>query len=265
MDGITVFKDLRTEKRDTVVMSSGIGKRDSQQDAAYCYVSDTDIYAVVCDGMGGLDAGEKASLIGIEEADRTIRRQLEDPADDPSWMAEGIIRADAAVFELTDDYGNRLGAGSTYASVYIHDGNLYWAGVGDSRIYLIHGAENVQLSTDLNYGFVLDQRLSDGEIGAEEYHKEIVQKEALVSFLGVGSIEMIDRNLEPLRLYDGDFILVCSDGLYRTIDIGWMSDILQCSANLEEVPALVDQIIAEADKSSQDNFTYIIIRYEERK
>jgi protein phosphatase len=239
---------------------SGIGKRDEQQDNAFCYVDDNQIYAVVCDGMGGLSGGKLASAKAVEVASYTIKKHLEQQTSDYTWMADGIVAADAAVFELTNEKDERLGAGSTFASVYIRDNALHWASAGDSRVYLFHGKDVAQLTTDLNYAFVLDQQRETGAISEQDYQRESTMGEALTSFVGMGNINMIDRNIEPLPLVRGDIILLCSDGLYRTIDSAWLCDILSLCDSMEEAAGFIEQIIAEHGGPGQDNFTCILIR-----
>ena len=254
------FEDERTGNRFTVSACSGVGKRENQQDSAYLYVNDTLVYAVVCDGMGGLEGGAQASAAAVLSAQETLKQQLEAQETSPNWMADGILHADSAVFSLKNKAGESLGAGSTFVSAYITGDQMFWASVGDSRIYLFHGHECVQITTDLNYSLVLQAQRTAGEISETEYQREMTIGEALTSFVGMGCVEVIDRNLKPLHVKRGDIILLCSDGLYRTIDVDWMNDILSICSSLDEACETIREIITAQDKPAQDNFTCIIIR-----
>ena len=258
-----VVCDKRTGDRPEAAVCSGIGARESQQDSGYLYADDTDVYAVVCDGMGGLNGGERASAAAVCAAEQAWIRQQVQRQTGSAWMADAIVAADDAVFALRDERGAPLGAGSTFASVHIADRKLSWAAVGDSRVYLFHGAEFVQLTTDTNYFFVLEQQRRAGTISEARYQEELGQGEALTSFAGMGALGEIDRNLEPLPVEPGDVILLCSDGLYRTIEMDWMADILMICGDLEHACDTVCQIIAERGGAQQDNYTCILIRIQE--
>ena len=238
---------------------SGMGKRESQQDSAYCRADNKELYAVVCDGMGGLEDGGRASQTAIRVAEEAyLRRKGQEK--DPSWMADVVLAADREVCLLKGPAGESVKAGSTLVSVWIREGKLYWCSVGDSRLYLFRGSEVVQATTDLNYFYLLDARRDRGEISQEKYRQEAVNGEALISFCGVGDVSVMDRNVEPLQLLPGDIILLCTDGLYRTIDEKWMQDIFTAAGSVEEASVFIPQIVEEHGTDVQDNFTYIMIQ-----
>jgi protein phosphatase len=261
-----IIQDSRSRNRFDISICSGIGKREAQQDFAYCSASDDEIYAVVCDGMGGMKGGELASRRAAEVAANCFERHC-NPQKNSSktghiedWMSDAILEADRQVYLLQDSAGGRLGAGSTLVSVWIREKQLYWSSVGDSRLYLFRGNEAVQATTDLNYFYILNERKSIGQISDSEYKRESSNGEALVSFCGLGNVDLIDRNTNPLLVEKGDIILLCSDGFYRTIDQQWMLDILDATDTMEEVSNYIHAIISEHGTDMQDNYTCILIK-----
>ena len=58
-----LFDDLRRGSFYDIAVMSAIGKRESQQDAAYIAATDEDVFAVVCDGMGGDSAYSECPVI----------------------------------------------------------------------------------------------------------------------------------------------------------------------------------------------------------
>ena len=243
---------------------SGIGRRESQQDYAYYYADEQMVYAVVCDGMGGLGGGELASRAAAETVrQHFIDEQISDQNKSISnneWMLNAILDADRKVYEIRNEQGKRLGSGSTIVSVWIKGKKLYWASAGDSRIYIIRNGEIVQATTDLNYLHLLNQKRESGSMSEPEYEKELESGEALISFLGLGSLDMIDRNTEAFDLQKGDIVVLCTDGLYRTIDDAWMADIVTVCEIMSDVAEYVPMIISEHGSSIQDNFTGIFIK-----
>ena len=106
--------------------------------------------------------------------------------------------------------------GSTLAAAVIKDDELYWVSVGDSRIYLYRRGEMTQLTTDHDYARELAREAALGNISPEEAATH-PQRQALTSYLGLPFLSEIDRNEDPIILEPGDRILLCSDGLYKTI------------------------------------------------
>lgn len=268
MENNTIIRidDRRTTDHFEIASFCGIGRRESQQDRAYCYADDASVYCVVCDGMGGLSGGELASATAVELAEVAYSSFRTAPPEDfqeAGWMAEVIRAADQAVFALKDSAGRPLGAGSTFLSAWIHQGSLYWASAGDSRMYLFQGNEAVQVTTDLNYFYILNQRLAEARITRAQYAEEAASGEHLVSFLGHGSISLLDCNTDPLPLLPGDTLLLCTDGLYRTVELSMMRSILSSSATLAEAARTLRQAVGIYDERFQDNFTCVMIKMKE--
>ena len=102
-------------------------------------------------------------------------------------------------------------------AVIIKDHKLYYVSVGDSRIYLIRKEEIAQITEDQNYRLTLKRELENNTLSQEEYLKEIPYADALISYIGMGGLKVIEYNSDyPLELKDGDKILLCSDGFYRS-------------------------------------------------
>ena len=244
---------------------SVIGKRDSQQDA--CDVTDLKIkdfsekpwMAVLCDGMGGMNGGEQASALGVEKMiNAFFNRGDKQP---PDFYHDTLIEIDDAVYSLKDEYGNLLGAGSTIVSVFIDGNKFYWASVGDSHIYVIRKKEMIRVNKEHNYYAELEQLVKKGLITIEEANND-KNKEALTSYLGIGSLHMMDINKKPLILQKDDIIVLCSDGLYRSVsDNEIFHIVVDNNADMSvAAKALVDCAMSK-NKKYQDNTTVITIRF----
>jgi len=106
--------------------------------------------------------------------------------------------------------------------------------------------------------------LETGQISEEKYRSESEERgEALVSFLGVGGLEVIDRNEIPFELEKNDKILLASDGLYKIISEEEISKILENFSNLNDaLGALELRAAREAKKNNitRDNMTMALIK-----
>lgn len=271
-----VFDDRRTRKHYDVAWRSGIGAREYQQDHAYCTADDKNLFAVVCDGMGGMSGGAQASSIAVEaftEYCLSTRMYSDDPGQDADYdgidtrvcfdstrMRDAAEAVDDIVYSLTDPEGNRMGAGTTLLSAAIQDNWMYWLSVGDSRGYIFRGDEMVQVTSDHNYFLRLNQLLETGVISREKYEAETVKGEALISFIGMGGLMLIDINEEAFPLQEGDTVLLCTDGMYRTLSDTAIKNIVENSFDMEEAARRMEQIISERRYSWQDNYTFILIK-----
>lgn len=246
-------------------MFSDIGKREYQQDTAkvsesYVYIADRRIIAILCDGMGGLSGGERASGYCVERLYEAFQAASA-PIDIPRFFSRMIDDVDRQVKAMTNEEGKPLGAGTTLISVVIDDGRLFWASVGDSRIYLINDASILCLTRDHNYQMVLASQVRKGLISAQEAMTH-PKREALISYIGMGGVRCADISEKPFLLRGNDRILLCSDGLYRTLSEEEMAMIVRNAENDMESAAreLVQSAIGKG-KVHQDNTTAVVLKY----
>lgn len=129
---------------------------------------------------------------------------------------DAIRRADKAVAAIADESGRPMNAGTTLLAVIVKDGLVYWASVGDSRIYRIKNRRLEQLTRDHNYLMRLMERAKLGEI-SESAALSDPNREALISYIGMGNVELMDICASGQDLGRDDVILMCSDGLYKSL------------------------------------------------
>lgn len=241
-----------------------IGHREYQQDFAGLVTDDRTALAVVCDGMGGLNGGEQAGREAVqlllEDYDREQPRQ-----QFTEFLCREAARMDRLVCGLTNSQGQPLKAGSTTVSVILRDGELHWMSVGDSRIYVLRGTSIVPVTRDHNYRRELEDMLSRGEITRERFQSEASTRraDALTSYLGMGGLRRIERNMQPFALEEGDMVLLCSDGLYKSLDEHQIQAmILDNQASLQVAVRRLVRMAKELAVKSQDNATAVLLRYE---
>lgn len=239
-----------------------VGDRDYQQDlCAYEWYGQS-LMAVVCDGMGGLEGGELASRIGVNTAIGMLRESpppgIYGAAD---WMKSVFIQADAKIADLTRDDGTPMNAGSTGIMVMIDGDKMQWGCVGDSRIYLKRGNALNIITRMHNYNLTLDEMLHSGQITPQERAQMGARGEALISFLGIGGLPIIDTG-EVITLLEGDVVVLCSDGIYKSLDEHQVNAIIEESGENMEIASyrLVNEAYRLA-KKKQDNTTAIAIRW----
>ncbi|MDR2356796.1 MAG: serine/threonine-protein phosphatase [Oscillospiraceae bacterium] len=237
-----------------VSTSSVPGSREEQQDSFRVRESEGAVAAIVCDGMGGLSNGALASKTA---ADKFIEL-CSGKAPDVSWTDFTVSAAralDECVYKLSDSRGARLRAGTTAAAAVIDGGALFWLSVGDSRIYIARGGEIQRLTRDHNYFLTLGGARA---LTRERYEAEARRGDALISFIGMGGIDVMDANSSPLALMPGDTLLLTSDGLYKAAREEAIGRIL-CDSLPDKAPRLT--YLAESSHKSSDNTTCVVIKY----
>ena len=235
----------------TTMVRTATGNRKYQQDAVYITKSKvlasnkkTRVLALVCDGMGGMADGGRASQTAIQMMVQGFQRVEKVPElNIPYFFQQGIRAIDRAIYEFPKTDGR--GSGTTMAACIAEDNKLYWASVGDSWLHL-------------------QDMIAAGQMTMEEA-MSVRQKEALISYLGMGNVSLMDINSQPFELQYGDVVMLCSDGITKTLPDEQIKRIITADAVKPEqkAEALVDAA-THINSHSQDNTTVALIHYQEK-
>jgi protein phosphatase len=247
----------------TLAAASGIhqGTREYQQDSLYVDAplifsdkDDAQLLGIVCDGMGGMESGGAASQLAVEVFKNEFKQGI---TDIPRFLEDTIRLAGREVNEFTKGAG-----GTTLAAVIADHNKLYWGAVGDSRIYILRKGEIAQLTRDHNYFLTLSEQVKKKEI-TEKEAKSNPKKDALISFIGMDNLKLIDISPAPLTLQTGDIILLCSDGLTKTLTNEEISEIIfENYGNVEETARLLPVETFDRSPGGQDNIAVVLIQYD---
>ena len=242
-------------------VSSILGTRKNQQDSVFGQVEGNRTIAVVCDGMGGMNGGEMASQTAVKILVEDYYKKM--PENDiPAFFREEAYKMNTAVRELENENGDRLNGGTTVVAAIIEGNRLYWLSVGDSKIYLIRGSDIVAVNQEHNLKLRIDEQLRTGEITEEEYQKEAEQAEALISFLGIEELTLMDINEKPFLLQENDIVLLCSDGLYKCMSPKEIAEtVFYEEPDMERAAKRLTEVVTRKNRRSQDNTSLVIMQY----
>ena len=147
----------------------------------------------------------------------------------------------------------------------MNGGELYWLSVCDSRLYIIRADEIAAATRDHNFSLYVEEKQRLGTATPEEIASREKHGEALMSYIGMGGIEMMDINRNPFALCAGDKLLLTSDGLYRLLDDREIYDIVGHRETAEDA---ADALIAEAERKAEikgsDNVSFVLITMEDK-
>jgi len=239
-----------------------LGDREDQQDSFGYELKQDEGLVVLCDGMGGHEGGKLASSIAIDEF-LTAYNQSYPCTNQVDFLSETTKNANNRVTSLKDKSGKPLNAGSTVVALLISNKQLYWSSVGDSRAYLFRNGEFVQFTLDHNYQTVLLEKKNAGLIDEEELENEKGRAEALISFLGIGELNLIDYNDEALQLMKDDKIIIMSDGLYKLVPDEEIARVIDNFNNIGEALQALEMKARKCAKTksiSRDNMTVALIK-----
>jgi protein phosphatase len=222
----------------------GLVRADNQDRFLVREFSNGAVLLGVADGAGGEAEGERAaeiarqSLINFDPGAMDIRAHL----------IESMQAADWEITEIVKRRPEFKGMGSTLTAAFVRKGVVYWAHVGDSRLYLFREGELTQVTEDDTMaGFLL----TEGEISKEEARVH-PGRNMLFECIGCGGFE---AETGSFRLEEGDLLLLTTDGLHDKITEETMVSILLTESELrDKLEALV---AASLEASGRDNATVV--------
>lgn len=225
-------------------------KREVNQD--YVFVSNEPLgnlpnLLIVADGMGGHKAGDFASRFAVESLKEELEQSIEDGPE--AMIRKAIQSANQKLIEEARQDARLEGMGTTLVVATVIENTLYFANVGDSRLYLLHDTIK-QLSTDHSF---VQEMVRLGGINAEEakHHpdKNIITR-------AVGAREKVEIDFFEYRLKKGDMILMCTDGLSNMVEDEEMLVIVKSSRDMVEA---VERLVEKAnDNGGNDNIGVIL-------
>ena len=191
-------------------------------------IDDSGLIFAVSDGMGGPASGEVASELVVRELRRFLPAMLGDfhGAADPEALLESAVRSLHDYVTRVGDRDPRLmGMGATVVCGLFHRTRVYFAHVGDSRLYQFRKGELKQLTFDHTY---VGAEFRAGKLSEREARSH-PRKNILRQAIGAGC-QFVSPQVSSSTIERGDWFLICSDGV---TDGMWNKNIAQCFADAD--------------------------------
>ena len=204
---------------------------------------------LVADGVGGAKAGAEASQWAVRVA---VDRYYDLPGPDPSGDLQAAIEvANVSLYQYLQSTATQE-AGCTMAGAVIHRNMLHVANVGDSRVYVIRNGRIAQQTRD----HTLTQQKVDHQIITAEDAKVDPDQHVLTRSLGAADTVRVDV-FPPLQLFDGDVVLVCSDGLTDMLEDAEIVRVLGSNSMKRGAQRLIE---AANKRGGVDNISVVLAR-----
>lgn len=237
-----------------IIAESSIGsvRSENQDRVSSIRLGPSAAFAVVCDGMGGENAGSFASETAISVISKRIESGYRPDSGEnavKSLLMSAVRTANAVVYDLSEVDPLKKGMGTTAVAVLRRDDMIYCVNVGDSRAYLIDGGIK-QITKDHT---AVMQLYESGKITFEEM-KTHPNRNYLTRAVGVS--EHVSPDYFELPADSKSMVLLCSDGLSGVCsDEEILSAVKGCP--LAEIPKRLISLALE--RGSRDNITAAVI------
>ena len=188
-------------------------------------------FVLVCDGMGGANAGNVASRFAADSFLADAAGALDSAPDEimrHKTMLHALEKANDPVFGLAGRQPEFRGMGTTLVGAFVQGREASILNVGDSRAYLFDGETLRQVSEDHSY---VEEMRRLGRISAEDARTH-PQKNLITRAVGVDAT--VDGDLFEVELRDTDILLLCSDGLTGMVEDEKIAEVLAKAGTLED-------------------------------
>ena len=225
--------------------------REVNQD--YVYVSDLPVgklpnLFIVADGMGGHKAGEFASRFTVEVVKDELAKSTEEGPE--AMIRQAITSANQRLLETARQDSKLEGMGTTLVVATVIERTLYFANVGDSRLYLLNN-DIKQVSKDHS---LVQEMVRLGGIKQEDA-KNHPDKNIITR--AIGAKEQVEVDFYEYRLKKGDIVLMCTDGLSNMVED---TEILHVVKGSRDIVEAVEGLINKANENGgKDNIGIVAV------
>lgn len=226
--------------------------RESNQDAFMTGTFDDGaVWAVVCDGMGGMGGGDIASRLAVEHFSASLKAGYRSGMSEISvknLLVSAVNAANIRVFDKSRESKELNGMGTTIVAVILRSDTAYFIHAGDSRGYVYLSNGLLQVTRDHS---IVQSMIENGRISPEEarFHP---RKNVITRALGVDDSVVPEFNVYDLE--SGSKILLCTDGLTNFVDVARISELLDSDGDCAE-----SLVSAANANGGGDNVTAVVI------
>jgi len=207
--------------------------------------------AVVADGMGGYEGGQEASRLAVETIEDVYGQEAANGPRDA--LLKGFRVAHERIREYADAHPEFQGMGTTCTALALNDQSLYFAHVGDSRLYLVRDGNILRLTRDHSY---VGRLVESGVLRSDEAEHH-PQRHILTAALGAGTHVAADSPTNQLALENGDILILCTDGLWSLVQ---EPEMLSIVTSRDASSACAELVKLARKRSGPDNITVQILR-----
>jgi len=232
-----------------VAALSDMGRRRKNNEDSFGYDEEEKIF-VVCDGMGGMAAGEMASSVAVEQVLRTYKELEPRPLSLEQRLHDSIASANELVWNMAQNDPTLRGMGSTLVAVCAQNNEIVIGNVGDSRAYFLRNGHCFQITEDHSC-------LAEYRRLGESANRPCPPDHLITRAIGGDSQVQPDFYLAEVK--SGDRVLLATDGLTRYTDEARLGQFLGGEDDLQVACRGLVGIALE--QGAADNITCLLLRF----
>ena len=230
---------------------SDVGCVRTNNEDAYGYDSDLGIF-VICDGMGGMAAGEVASSNAVAALVTTFAESAGTSLPISTRLQQAVHTANSTVWNMGQQPEHK-GMGTTAVAAALEGQKLVIANVGDSRAYAFQNGLATQITVDHSY---INELIRNGTLTRENAHLADLHGYESVITRAIGVSETVEPDYYSIDLTPGTQILIATDGLTRYLNGDEIAAILQATPFEITCANLID--LAKR-RGGHDNITCLLL------
>ena len=235
-------------------MSRKGGREKNEDRMGYCYTKASGIF-LLADGMGGHPEGEVAAQLALQVISALYQKEATPEIEDVhAFLNMALLAAHRHILRYATEKGLVDTPRTTLVAAIVQGGVANWVHCGDSRLYFVRNGELLARTRDHSY---LEQ--NQGERQPAQLPANF-NRNVLYTCLGSPAKPVFDIT-GPVPLQQGDRILLCSDGLWGSLDDPEIVYQLGQKPVTAAVPELVERALLKAGVRS-DNVTLIAMEWE---
>jgi serine/threonine protein phosphatase PrpC len=237
----------------SVFQVSRKGGREKNEDRmGYCYTRQSALF-LLADGMGGHPQGEVAAQLALQGMTNLYQKRARPLLSSVAeFLGEAVLAAHHQILRYAGERGMLDTPRTTLVGAVMQAGTATWVHCGDSRLYVVRDGQLLTRTRDHSY-------LEQGQDHSLT-RPEGVSRHVLFTCLGSPSRPLFDVT-GPIKLKKGDKILLCSDGLWGSLDEAAIVEHLSASSVSEAIPELVE-IALRKGGTHGDNVTAMALEWE---
>lgn len=241
--------------RFSVYQISRKGGREKNEDRmGYCYTRDAGLFALA-DGMGGHPEGEVASQLALQTLAAMFQRDCRPKLPEPlQFLQDAALAGHQQLLRYATQRALIDTPRTTLVACLMQGNAAYWAHCGDSRLYLVRGNKLIARTRDHSY---TELQQTMGQVVSLP---DRLNRNVLFTCLGSPGKPVVDT-VGPLILKTGDRLMLCSDGLWGTVDDAFITDRLARGPISDAVPELVEQALRNGGPKC-DNVSVLAVEWE---
>lgn len=235
-----------------------LGNRSNQEDSVFPKqgeATENDRLFVLCDGMGGHENGEVASQLVCDVLPGYIRAHWNGGCFPDGLLQDALNEVNSRINEYPSESIRKMGTTLTF--LCIHQGGVFMAHIGDSRIYHIRPSEHLIIYKSRDHSLAYDLYMA-GEIKYEElatYKKNVITRAIMP-----GQEKPFKADIaHTTDVKPGDYFLLCSDGLLENMSDEELINLLCSDLGNEQKR----EHLIEKSKDNKDNHSAILVQISE--